>query len=104
MKKALFIFLILLFIPAASEAVQSLITLSFRHEGLSFKKIGGYDLISLEGCHFSGDPGRPLLPVKGVHVCVPPGSEIERIEVVGLRTDVLADTYLIYPSQPPLPP
>ncbi len=79
------------------------VKLHFDASDLSFDKYNGYDLISLTGCRFTREIGKPALPVKSVFVALPANSELTGIEVVSCRTKTLFGEYMILPAQPPIP-
>jgi parallel beta-helix repeat protein len=79
------------------------VELHFDAADLSFDKHNGYDLISLPGCRFTREIGKPALPVKSVFVALPANSELTGVEVVSCRTKTLPGEYMILPAQPPIP-
>jgi parallel beta-helix repeat protein len=79
------------------------VELHFDSADLSFDKYDGYDLISVPGCRFTREIGKPALPAKSVFVAMPANSELTGIEVVSSRTETLSGEYTILPAQPPIP-
>jgi hypothetical protein len=79
------------------------VELHFDAADLSFDRYNGYDLISVPGCRFTREIGKPALPAKSVFVALPANSDLTGIEVVSCRTKTLSGEYLILPAQPPIP-
>ena len=79
------------------------VELHFDASDLSFDKYNGYDLISVPGCRFTREIGKPALPAKSVFVALPANSELTGIKVVSCRTKTLSGEYMILPAQPPIP-
>jgi len=80
-----------------------MVTCGMSAADLSFDKYDGYDLISVPGCRFTREIGKPALPAKSVFVALPANSELTGIEVVSCRTKTLPGEYIILPARPPIP-
>ncbi len=64
-----------------------------------------FDLIGIKGCEFDTDTthlGEPFLPVKVVHIIIPPNMNVDSVSIVSSSQYVLPDTYLICPTQYPV--
>ena len=68
------ILLVLMFPALGTAAIPAAKALSFDPAQLSFEKHDGFDLVSLEGADFTGEPGEPMLPAVTVHLLLPPGA------------------------------
>ncbi|MCG2705885.1 MAG: C25 family cysteine peptidase, partial [Candidatus Omnitrophica bacterium] len=64
---------------------------------------GGYQHIEMEGLYSVGNPGEPVLPVKGINVLIPAGKEIKGSEVILGEKITLPGKYNIEPAQKPVP-
>ena len=76
--------------------------LEFHENDLEFSVLNGYDLISMEGCDYLTDDGKPQLPVKEIRIAVPDDIQIEAVCLEHLDTELIPGTYTLYPSQPPM--
>ena len=76
-------------------------TVTFSVSDLIVHKIGEYDAVKLANCDITRIVGEPQLPVKLVHVALPNGAVVERVEVLSAVTEELEGTFHIYPVQPP---
>jgi hypothetical protein len=64
----------------------------------------GYDVVRLEGGGaLPVEPGEPALPAMAVTVALPPGTEIESVDVSYGEPVVLPGTYRVMPTQEPTP-
>ena len=85
------------------QAKTTRLSLSFDADELTFKKAGDFDQILFRDSEFLGRPGEPLLPVKVIQILIPVDQEIESAKMVSERSHLLAGTYNVYPTQPPVP-
>ena len=68
---------------------------------LSFSKQNGYDLISLAGGVTTSQIGAPQLPIKMISYVIPYDKKVASITINNSTYQVLTDTFLIFPFQPP---
>ncbi len=90
--------------PFASAAPRSVeVPIEFGLDDLTFSVVEGYDLVEVLGdkCSLDGEPGAPWLPVRDVHVLLPPGTLASKIEVTVLDEVELDGEYFVYPAQKP---
>ena len=90
-------------VSGSSSTGSILVELHFDSADISFDRYNGYDLISVPGCRFTREIGKPALPAKSVFVALPANSDLTGIEVVSCRTKTLSGEYIILPAQPPIP-
>ena len=71
-------------------------------EAPSFIKVDGYDFVEIPNCSYMRKVGEPTLPMKGVLVLLPPGMDVEGLEVSAVESEKLQGEFYIYPGQPPV--
>jgi hypothetical protein len=76
-------------------------SVNFSITDLVFSSSQGFNVVYLKGCDITDEPGKPQLPVRLLHVALPPGSEVREVIVTGMASEVLPDQYHIFPGQPP---
>ncbi|MCK4257074.1 T9SS type A sorting domain-containing protein [candidate division WOR-3 bacterium] len=102
--KRLFAFFIIVFLyPYLTTAGELTASLSFDKTQLSFSVLQGYDVVELDGCDFTYEVGKPMLPIKILHLLLPPGAEVTGYQVTYVDSEYLPKEYLIYPVQPNIP-
>ena len=62
-----------------------------------------YDLITLKDCIFTLNVGEPKLPMKLIHMIVPPNTKDINISVMSFSKEELDGDYYVFPVQPDLP-
>ncbi|MFQ6113851.1 MAG: hypothetical protein ACE5NG_07140 [bacterium] len=77
------------------------ISVSFSTSDLIIHKVGDFDAVKLADCDVTRTVGEPQLPVKSVHVALPPGAVVEQVDVLSTESEELEGTFRIYPVQPP---
>lgn len=82
----------------AEEISQSV---DFTTTDLVFSSSQGFDILYLKNCDITNQAGEPQLPVKLIHVALPPGSKVEQVVVTKADSQTLPQDYLIFPAQPP---
>ena len=65
--------LILLAAPLAAAAADIIHEVEFTAGMLTMETREGLDVVQVEGCRFELAPGRPMLPVRTLHLSVPAG-------------------------------
>jgi hypothetical protein len=60
----------------------------------------GFDVLNMEGCLKTSDPGHPGLPVKFVHLALPSGTRAARVSVSNAYSVSIPGSFLVHPSQP----
>jgi len=84
-----------------TESAELSHVVEFSPEDLIFSSSDGFDIINMKDCDITNEVGSPQLPVKLVHVVLPPGSEVEEVLVTEAEGKFLPDQYQIFPVQPP---
>jgi hypothetical protein len=87
----------LLFAGALEKGVE------FASENLEFRKFKGYDIAAFPRCGQTSTVGNPRLPRAALHVLMPPGATVTRVEVTSCESKQLPGTYDIFPAQLPIP-
>ncbi len=64
--------------------------------------VGG-QRIEMEGFGYLMEPGKPLLPAKNFLIALPPGAQVQSVEVRGIGAEQLPGIYRIMPSPPIMP-
>ena len=95
--------LCLFFVYGPSISGELTTSVSFSEADVFFYRIDEYDAVKMAGCDVTRNVGEPQLPVKLVHVALPAGAEVDRVEVLSTDSEELEGTYRIYPVQPPRP-
>jgi hypothetical protein len=100
--KILPVFVLILFLGFAQAKGDELFqSIDFSIADLVFSSSEGYDILYLKDCDLTDQVGEPQLPVKLLHVALPPGSKVEGVEVTRVESQTLPDEYRIFPTQPP---
>ena len=76
---------------------------TFAQTDLGFSKVGGYDLISVAGARWLGEPGKPRLPLVAIRVGLPAGSRVLGMSIAQLDSVDLPGTFFIAPATRPEP-
>jgi hypothetical protein len=76
-------------------------SVDFSTADLVFSSSKGFDIIYLKGSDITDQVGEPQLPVKLLHVALPPGSKVEQVVVTKAKSQILPNDYHIFPAQPP---
>lgn len=79
------------------------VEISFNEQDLRFDRLSNFDLVDMRGCDFLDIVGKPMLPIKNIHVALPQGMKVEEIRVEDVRKEKISGRYRIYPAQPPRP-
>ncbi len=75
----------------------------FRRPEVIAYKHGDYDLVVVSGLPLDNRPGAPLLPVKYVHLLLPPGIRATALDVVYSDEKIIEGRYLPAPGMKELP-
>lgn len=75
--------------------------LTFEKDKLTITKNAGFDVVAYEGLELSREVSSPQLPVKLLHLALPPGKTIAAISIDHLESEELAGSYDIFPVQAP---
>jgi len=59
--------------------------------------------IEMDGFGYLMEPGKPMLPAKNFLIALPPGAQVQSVEVKGIGAKQLPGTYHITPSPPIMP-
>ena len=94
-----FIFLSFSYAIGAEGVINQSVT--FSKSDLKFEKVDGFHIVTLKDCDITRGVGEPQLPVRLVHVALPPGTEVEDIRIISAETEQIQGTFNIYPAQPP---
>jgi len=76
-------------------------SVDFSTADLVFSTSTGFDIIYLKGSDITDQVGEPQLPVKLLHVGLPPGSKVEQVVVTKAESQTLPNDYRVFPAQPP---
>ncbi|MFC1502512.1 C25 family cysteine peptidase, partial [bacterium] len=93
--------LILILITKNVWSTQETKTFIFKTSRLKIEKINGYDWITYDNLDHNLKVGAPHLPVRIVHLPLPPGQEITGITVRNVISETLTGEYELYPVQSP---
>lgn len=101
MKKLLIISLFLLI--GYSQGVAGIIKghVIFSKSDIQMGKIKDFDVITLADCDITRRIGEPQLPVRLVHIVLPPGTKVKDFQVTSLESQRIKGVFNIYPAQPP---
>ncbi|MGQ9591882.1 MAG: C25 family cysteine peptidase [Planctomycetota bacterium] len=96
-------FLAGLLVLRASAAADTTIarTVSFDPRALRFHRTDGYDRVTLGDCVSTFRPGEPQVPLATLLLVLPPGAEVQRVDVVETRSMPLPYDLDLRPAQPP---
>ena len=78
-------------------------TLEFDARDLEFKRVDGWDLVSLGGDRWLNRPGEPRLPVRPHRVALPQGARAVSVTISEAESLVLPGEFSILPSRAPQP-
>ncbi|UCE17102.1 MAG: hypothetical protein JSV84_09340 [Gemmatimonadota bacterium] len=78
-------------------------SISFSPSDLSVTENGEYDVLSMTDCDISREVGEPQIPVTLLHVVLPAGADVNRVEVLSTQSEALEGIFRLYPVQPPQP-
>jgi hypothetical protein len=90
-------------VPGAGSAATHRETVTFDETQLTFSRVHGYDLVSLEGARWLRDAGKPLLPAVPVRIGLPAGGRVLGVSAVASESLEIAGAFSILPAQPPQP-
>ena len=81
------------------------VSLSFDPADITYARFQDYDILGMQDCYIPSGDGQPALPVHIVHIAVPQGAEITRVEYDIPACRPVPGHYFILPAQPeqPLP-
>jgi hypothetical protein len=87
----------------SSEGINRIIhDIYFSQDDLILEKEQGFDVVSLRGCPRLRDEGQPNLPVKFVHLVLPPNCAVSGASVTNAVSIILEGKFRILPTQPDL--
>jgi hypothetical protein len=97
----IFLFVLVLF-SGFPEKLEAQVThqVEFSESDLLFEQREGFDLVSLKGCIGSQKSGSPDLPIRMIHLALPPGCEVTGVSVVDAERTTLGRSFSILPAQP----
>jgi len=79
------------------------IEISFEEPIITHSNLEGYAHIEIKDCLSIGNPGDPLLPVRGVKALIPYGKEIDSYRIEEGKRIKMEGKYKIEPAQQPIP-
>jgi hypothetical protein len=94
--------MILCFCPQI-QAKTTHLNLNFDLNDLRFEKMNDFDQVFLEDLSSFGKPGEPMLPTKVIRLIIPVDQRIESVKILKKKSQILPETYKIFPVQPQLP-
>jgi len=101
-KFIIMIFLISLIVFTGSSVFGDVTySTNFSFSDLSFSTISGFDLVSLNGCDFMREVGKPKIPLKVISLVIPANMEVTGITVNSCDSMEIPGTYYIFPAQIP---
>lgn len=86
-----------------SFAVAGEITVTLEFPAPSLTQMGDYTLVEFPDTWNYGDPGHPMLPLRGVQVMLPPGEEVVDATVVSATAEPVDGSFILKPGQPQYP-
>jgi len=92
--------LVLLFSSVASLKPY---TYEFDKGGLYFENVGDYQRVLLKGTYSITQPGYPSLPKIVKSFVIPSNAQVDSIEIIDLKKEILKGKYNVYPAQHPRP-
>ncbi|RKZ25239.1 hypothetical protein DRQ20_05550 [bacterium] len=63
----------------------------------------GYKTVYIKGGMNTGTPGEPEYPLSCYNLALPPGSEMERVEILEMEVEEIKGKHTLYPYQPEMP-
>jgi len=100
MKKQLFLTILITLIFITSLSALE-VNLNYDKDQIKFKKIRDYDYVEYADLSNTIQTGAPSLPVDASQLSIPPGKEIEEIEIIKAKSTTLEGEFNLYPAQPP---
>ncbi|MFQ6093047.1 MAG: C25 family cysteine peptidase, partial [bacterium] len=100
MRSALILVLALLFC-GQSQAEEIIASVSSSRSDLTFERLNGYDVVRMADCDMTREVGEPQLPVKLVHMAVPPGMKVDGFRILAVDREEVEGAYDLFPVQPP---
>lgn len=76
-------------------------TIAFDPRDLRVSRLDGYDRVTLGDCVSTFAPGEPQMPIATVFLVLPPGSEVDRVVVTGVRSRSVLPDLVVRPAQQP---
>jgi hypothetical protein len=62
-------------------------SVTFSKSDLKFEKIDKFHIVTLRECDITRGVGEPQLPVKLVHVALPPGTKVANVKIVSVASE-----------------
>ena len=102
-KKTYMIYLLLIFLLFTGYSLFGAVTYTtnFTLSNLSFSTEGGYDVISLIGCDYVEEIGKPMLPLKVISLVIPTDMKVTGFTINSCDSTGISGDYNIFPAQPP---
>jgi len=85
-----------------SKSFAQQYTIIHQKNEISFSKENDYDVISLQGCFFSTETGKPMLPVQALKYVIPLDKDVSNIKIIQIEEAEIDGNYIIAPTQPPM--
>ena len=85
----------------AATAGSVAASLSFSLDDLTFEQYEGYDLVSLNGAHYTTTPADPMLPLLSIQLLLPPDTEPSDLLCTYGGTISIPGEYYILPAPRP---
>ncbi len=98
-------FLILALGFAVSSAEEITAEYTFERPSIRPVTMGteSYDHVTIEGLSNSGEVGEPYLPASGARILLPPGADVESVEIIPDEPVVVASGIKVEPAERPVP-
>lgn len=100
-KKTLFLFAAAVLAASPSLGVELTYKIDFSSTEPRITSDQEYHFAHVAGCDLTGEVGEPQLPVRLVHILLPPGSQVKGVEIIQSKEDKLSGEFLVHPAQPP---
>ncbi|HWR27639.1 MAG TPA: PKD domain-containing protein, partial [Candidatus Thermoplasmatota archaeon] len=78
-------------------------TMTFSKNDFSLNTLQGFDTVQLYDGGYTTEIGKPMIPVKNIRMAIPAEMKVSTIEILDIKEEPLDGTYLIFPTQTPLP-
>ena len=97
-------------IAAVSVLIASLLSagsivksIRFETADITFETNHEFDIVRMDRCSYTSQPGNPSLPEFSYNLLVPPTAEVTGIEVKSYKVKDIPGSFNIFPAQPALP-
>jgi hypothetical protein len=89
--------------PMIQQRYELTFTVQFSQNEFSFGNLQGYDTVQLQNGAFTDELGKPMMPLKNIRVALPADMKVTQVTVVATSEQPIEGTFLMYPTQKPIP-